>query len=153
MKVNIYIETSTCAPRALRASGMYLLEALEDDGKPVMIKGEPYVSYECIDYEHTNSNIMTLKLLELALKRMNKPTVLQVFTKCEAVFWTLKNRWLDQWKENGWKNAKGLQVKYEDNWRSIAELLDIHEWSVSREYHEWETWMKNELKGGNLNVG
>lgn len=153
MKVNIYIETSSVAPRVLHASGIYLLEALEDDGKPVIVKGEPWVVYERMDFEHTNSNTMTLTLLEAALKRMQKSATLQVFTKCEAVFWTLKNRWITTWQENGWKNAKGMSVKYEENWRRIAELLDKYDWSVSQEHHAWEKWMQQELKGGNRNVG
>lgn len=146
MKVNIYIETSSVAPRVLHASGIYLLEALEDDGKPVMVKGEPWVVYECMKFEHTNSNIMTLTLFEAALKRMQKPTVLRVFTKCEAVFYALENKWIAKWAENGWKNAKGMTIKYDAEWRKIMELLDKYDWTVSQEHHAWEKWMIEQMK-------
>lgn len=154
MEVNIYIELSTVAPRALHASGMYLLDAREN-GEQLIMAGEPWIKYEIRHFEHINSNVIALSLLKEALSRLQKVDKLQVFTSNETIYWTLANNWIREWRQNGWKTARGLEVKHANEWREIAYLLDKYRWTVSRDHHEWEVWMRNMLNsnGGNKNVG
>ena len=155
MIVNIYIETSTLAVRALSASGMYLMEAVDESGESVMKNGEPVVVYEQVDFAHININIMVMTLLETALSRLQKPCTVHIYTKCESVYWALKNDWITSWKNNDWKTAKGIGVKNHEKWKIIEYLLNKNEhWTVSNETHSWERWMRERLKdGGKKNVG
>ena len=155
MIVNIYIETSTIAPRALHASGMYLMEAVDEQGEVLMRGGEPVVLYEQIEYEHINTNMIALTLLETALSRIQKPCVVNLYTKCEAIYWALKNNWITMWKKSNWKSAKGVGVKNAEKWKIIEYLLNKNEsWTVSISYHSWEKWMQEKLKdGGKKHVG
>lgn len=155
MTVNIYIETSTLAVRALSASGIYVMEAVDENGEPVMKNGEPVVVYEQVDFAHININIMVMTLLETALSRLQKPCMVHIYTKCESVYWALKNDWISVWKNNDWKTARGIEIKNKEKWKIIEYLLNKNEhWTVSNETHSWERWMKEKLKDGGIkNVG
>lgn len=155
MTVNIYIETSTLAVRALSASGIYVMEAVDENGEPVMKNGEPVVVYEQVDFAHININIMVMTLLETALSRLQKPSTVNIYTRCESVYWALKNDWISGWKSNDWKTARGIDVKNKEKWKIIEYLLNKNEhWTVSNETNNWERWMKERLKdGGKKNVG
>ena len=155
MTVNIYIETSTIGVRALSTSAIYVMEAVDENGEPVMKNGEPVIVYEQMDFTHINTNIIVMTLLETALSRLQKPSTVNIYTKCESVYWGLKNDWITNWKKNDWKNAKGIGVKIKEKWENIEYLLNKNEhWTVSNETHSWERWMKEKLKdGGKKNVG
>lgn len=88
-EVRIYIETSTIAPRATKADGMYVMEAYED-GRQMMYNGEPAIVYDVMHFEHCNTNIIALTLLIAALERMQKKCIVHIHTRTEHVFWTLK---------------------------------------------------------------
>lgn len=155
MEVNIYIETSTLAVRALSASGIYVMEAVDENGNAVMKNGEPVIVYEQMDFAHININIMVMTMLETALSRLQKPCTVHIYTKCESVYWGLKNDWISGWKKNDWKSARGIEIKNKEKWKIIEYLLNKNEhWTVSNETHNWERWMKEKLKnGGRKNVG
>lgn len=136
--VNIYIATSSRGCKVKNGIGIYLLECFYE--------GKPYTVHEIVHFENAGNNEMTLKLLIMALKRMQKSSVVRVFTKCEHVFYTLNNAWIAQWEKNGWRNAKGNTVKHEELWREAAELLVKHAYTVTDERHSYETWMNVELR-------
>lgn len=109
-EVRIYIETSTIAPRATKADGMYVMEAYED-GRQMLYKGEPVIVYEVMHFEHCNTNIITLTLLIAALERMQKGCTVHIHTRTEHVFWTLKNDWLGGWKKPAGSLREVLQSR------------------------------------------
>lgn len=148
MTVNIYIESSCKGPRQLNTVGIYVMEALEDDGKPLMVNGEPWVKTKKEVFESVNDNVITMKLLIEALKRMKKPSVIRVFTSNDHVFYTLENGWNIQWKKNGWRNARNMQIKHPELWAELTEELQKHSYSVTKEGHSYLKWMEEQVKNG-----
>jgi ribonuclease HI len=146
-KCNIYIATTAKGTRQTKACGMYLMEAF--------VGGKPYTIHEIMDFENISENKATLVLLEKALSRMTENAETLVNTKCEHVFYTLNNGWNIAWEKNGWKKARGKEVKDAEEWQKVTELLHHQTYTVSMESHSYERWMQGELEkhlGGNENV-
>ena len=147
MEVNIYLEIKT-EKKSSRSKAMYLLEAMKD-GEPLMINGEPYVVYEQIEEEHANTTKISMKILVMALSRLTKPCKISVFTENESIYYAIKNGWHLNWKNNNWKNAKGLQIKYVDEWKVIVDILERHEVEVNMQWHTYRKWMQEMMKKEN----
>lgn len=150
--VNIYIATDIKgAARVKRGKGIYVLECF--------VKDKPYTVDGRVEEENTTNNALTLKLLGVALRRMQKRSVIRIFTRNEHVLNTIKNEWNIGWRDNEWKNAKGQLIKNMELWQQVTEELEKHIYTVTQEQHTYENWMSTELKfgkfekGGNEHVG
>lgn len=148
MTVNIYIESSCKGPKQLKAVGMYVMEAVEDDGTPFMVNGEPWVITKTEVFEHINHNVIIMTLLIEALRRMQKPSVVRIFTNNDHVFYTLENGWNLKWEKEGWKNARNISVKHPELWAELTKELRKHSYSVTREGHSYSRWMEEQVKNG-----
>ena len=70
-EVRIYIETSTIAPRATKADGMYVMEAYED-GRQMLYKGEPVIVYEVMHFEHSVDRDGQMQLFQEAAEGLKE---------------------------------------------------------------------------------
>lgn len=140
MNVNIYIETDVRGARAKLGHGMYLLEC--------EIEGKPYTKNGLMTCADVTSNLLELRTLIEALKRMQKSATIRIFTRNEHLFTTLDNCWNIQWEKNNWCNARGRPVKNAEEWQQITELLREHTYTITKESHSYRTWMMMELKKG-----
>ena len=117
--VTVYIVTTAKPPAKGQAAGAWLVEYITSGGKAAVRKGGIY-RWE------TTENAIALELIRDALAILKKPCSVWVNTQCEHVLNAVKNHWLMQWKEDGWKNAKRKPVKNALLWQQAAEKMDKH---------------------------
>lgn len=68
--------------------------------------------------------------------------------------------WLPKWERNGWKTARGEEVKNRDLWEALrTELrrverdgLLVQFWRIPREYNEADAYAKDATVGGAVSV-
>lgn len=147
MTVNIFLGMSRVTKRDFTASGVYVLEAYKNN-IPITIENKKMI-YEVIGFEHTNSNVIALTLLDAALKRVQKADKIQIFTDNISVL-SIPN--VHRQIEQG-KNRVGLM--YESLWMPILNRIVNYDWSVSDIRHEQKVLMQDILKkqGGQKYVG
>ena len=76
----------------------------------------------------TTNNRMELLAVIRGLETLKRPTVIEVLSDSTYVLKGL-SEWLPKWKANGWRRREGQhwkEVKNEDLWRSLDELLAKH---------------------------
>lgn len=136
--VNIYIDTNIRGPR--HRPGKYLYIIAMDTNVGVADVGN------VVSVNDTTENQATLLGLEAALKRINKPCHLVLYLECKYVSTSLREGWIEKWKQQDWKNARGKPVSDEKIWRNIEYLLMKHEFEVRlQEPHTYRDWMRRTL--------
>ena len=148
MTVNIFLGMSRVTKRDFTASGVYVLEAYKNN-IPVTIENKKLITYEVIGFEHTNSNVIALTLLDAALKRVQNADKVQIFTDNISVL-SMPN--IHRQIEQG-KNRVGLM--YESLWMPIRNRIVNYDWSVFGLRHEQKVLMQDILQkqGGQKYVG
>jgi len=74
----------------------------------------------------TTNNRMELLGPICALKKLNFPCDVTLYSDSAYLINAFKNRWLDNWQRNGWKNASKKPVENQDLWKQLLELCKIH---------------------------
>jgi ribonuclease HI len=133
--VDIYIDTSIKGPA--RRHGSYIYKVAATDSRGVL---KDVGGMEAL--EDTTENGLTVRALETALKRINRPCHITIWLNCPYVAAVLINGWLEKWDKNRWINSKGEPVCDIASWQSIKELLAPHECEVKlKEKHQFTSWM------------
>lgn len=138
MDVNLYIKVSLKGPKRKSGAYQYLLNAETSKGP-----------YEVTDLkvveEETTAHHLTLLALEAALGRMKKPSELHIYLEDSYVCNVFRRGWIEEWQQNGWKNARNKPVVDAELWQNIVKLLDEHLYDFhvgeEHEYTEWMQWM------------
>lgn len=71
-----------------------------------------------------NSNVLQ-GLIE-ALRALKSNCMLDIYTESEYLIGPVRQQWLQEWKKNGWKTAKGKQVKNMEQWQQAYQELARH---------------------------
>ncbi|MEG2350947.1 MAG: RNase H family protein [Hungatella sp.] len=71
-----------------------------------------------------NSN--ALQGLIEAVKVLQTACIIDVHTESDYIISAFRNGWIQTWKQNGWKSAKGEQIKNCDQWQQLQEVLAKH---------------------------
>jgi ribonuclease HI len=77
----------------------------------------------------TTNNRMELQAVISGLSALKMPSLVELYTDSEYVGKGL-SQWMPKWKANGWRRREGkewAEVKNEDLWRRLDELLQIHQ--------------------------
>lgn len=74
----------------------------------------------------TTNNRMELMAAIEGLKVLTKPCEVKLYSDSAYLVNTYNNKWVENWKKNGWKNASKEPVKNVDLWEEIERLLGIH---------------------------
>ncbi|SEU24164.1 RNase H [Lacrimispora sphenoides] len=61
-----------------------------------------------------------------AVKILNGICLLDIHTDNDYLIGAIHNGWLASWQKNGWKNAKGTNVKNLEQWQVLSGLLARH---------------------------
>lgn len=128
--------TSIRGPKIQAGEFIYILE----------LAGNPHTEKGRGGHEETTENCLVLEALAEALGRMKRPVHLTIYTSCGHVLHSLQNHWPIQWKNNGWKNAKGKPVSNAGLWKQVIEELEPHVYLVTEEKHTFSVWMRTELR-------
>lgn len=138
-EVNLYIETSIHGLKAKKGYYSYLLEYIRPTGEPSTRQ-----AFEKLE-DATEARLILTAMAE-AVRRIKKPCILRIFTQREAILMPIEKKWVKDWKENGWKNAKGQPVKNAELWKKLTEQLSTHLYTFHFTNHEYRAWLQVELQ-------
>lgn len=136
-EINIYLATSARSPKVAHAAAGYILEYHTAKG-PATLRG-----FET--YEDTTKNKVELQILIAALRRIREKGLhLIIYIDSAYVSGTIGQGWVQQWKDQGWKTARGEPVKNAAEWEELEKLAagqDL-EFKIgeSHQYREWMDW-------------
>lgn len=76
--------------------------------------------------EHTTNNEMELTAVVSALKELKEPCEVTLSSDSSYVVNAINNKWLDNWRNNGWINSKKKSLPNLELWQELNALLQIH---------------------------
>lgn len=132
-EVNIYIELDSIGPRTRQGRYGYVLECGQE-------------TREGFGYAEGTVIARFLQAAGEALGRINKPCAVNIF---------LRNRWLAHainneipvWQRQGWKNAKGEEIKNRELWQRLAAGAAPHDvMAFSFPETPYTDWLKREIE-------
>ena len=77
--------------------------------------------------ESSTNNRMELVAAIRGLEALKVPCVVEVWTDSKYVQQAFTLGWLENWKRNGWVNAKRKPVENQDLWRELDALASQHD--------------------------
>ena len=137
MNVRIFIESTWRGPSKRDGVAMWLVEYMRGD--------EPITRQGFIHLENGTENQGCLMAMINAFFILKKPCSASVFTQCEHILHVVQNHWHIQWQKNGWKNAKGKDVKNAELWEMLIDKAGPHCYSVAAGHHEYTNVMQAEI--------
>ena len=75
----------------------------------------------------TTNNRMELTAVIMALKALNRPCKVQLYSDSQYVVNMINQGWLERWRRNGWKRNAKEAAKNPDLLEELWQLLQIHE--------------------------
>jgi len=76
--------------------------------------------------DNTTNNRMELRAAIEGLKALTKPCEVKLYSDSAYLVNAYNNKWVKNWKKNGWKNASKEPVKNVDLWEQLEGLMGIH---------------------------
>lgn len=77
-------------------------------------------------YPKTTNQRMELTAAIEALDHLKEPCQVTLFSDSAYLVNAFKQRWLNNWQKNGWKNAKKEPVENQDLWKRLLILTARH---------------------------
>lgn len=143
-KVNIVIATTCKGPAKQEAAGKWLIEYIHD--------GEVSTKDGILYRESITGNELTLQLLTNAVYVVSKSDVLfdtvEVRLDQKVIASAFMNKWIDNWKENDWKNSKGDDVANAETWKKLYSIMDstAKRFIVTDHRSRYTDWLKYEAQ-------
>ena len=75
----------------------------------------------------TTNNRMELTAAIEALKRLNRPCRVRLYSDSAYLVSAFNQGWLINWQRNGWRNAAGDPVSNMDLWQELLRLSEPHD--------------------------
>jgi ribonuclease HI len=75
----------------------------------------------------TTNNRMELRAAIEGLKALKEPCKVELYSDSAYLVNCFENKWLDNWKMNGWINKSKKEVKNMEFWKELNRLNSIHE--------------------------
>jgi ribonuclease HI len=72
------------------------------------------------------NNRMELQAVIEALKALKVPCEVTIYSDSAYVVNAFLEKWIDNWKRNGWKNASKSPVSNSDQWKELDQLAAKH---------------------------
>lgn len=118
-EVNIYLVSGIRSMRKQSGWVAYCLEYYPENSK------YPKTLVDVEQVENMTGRRAELDVLVKALKRLKEECVLSIYTESSYLAMGIgEQRLVDRWKKNGWKAGKNVEVKNEDKWKEILNLLN-----------------------------
>lgn len=135
-EVRIYLYSTIKGCRTCSGAYTYILEADTSKGTITRFKTEKV--------ENVTAHKSVLLALTAALKRIRQISHLVIYTDSNYVAVNTKGS-LAKWKKNGWKTARGKNIKNQEEWQEIERLLKQHSFEfVVTPWNSYYQWMKEE---------
>ena len=71
-----------------------------------------------------NSNLLRAAIE--AFRALNRPCMVDVYTKSEYVVEPFRNGWISDWEKNDWKKANGKDVRNAELWKELRKAAAPH---------------------------
>ena len=137
--LSLYMMTNYKSPSQKKGKGIYILEAITSKGPATVTKKE--------DFEGETENRVNLRLYIEAVKRINTPSELLLYTDSNYLVSGFME-WSTKWQRNQWTNGKGEEIKNADLWKEAIALNRAKGivLSATTRRHSFSSWMEGELK-------
>lgn len=76
--------------------------------------------------KETTNNRMELSAVCYGLQALKEPCLVNVYSDSAYVVNAVKNNWLTNWVNNGWRTADKKDVKNVDLWQILLKSLSLH---------------------------
>ena len=143
--VNIYITTGLKGPKEQDGAAVYVLETATSRGI--------YAREYFMPVHGMTANRAELMAAIEAIGRMKEPCELHIYMESPYVAAGCSGKWYERWQQNGWKNAKGKEIAYREEWEELSRLLQLHDCTFSTGRHAYSDWMEWNIKRGINNKG
>lgn len=120
---------------------MYLMRTKRDNGADY--ESLPSVA----EYDDATEGMLVLLALRDALQRMNYACRIAVHTESTYITAAIEKHWPEAWERNGWKNARGKEVRDSILWSQIHQMQEESGHILSAECgsHEYAHWMRFQM--------
>lgn len=139
--VNIYTHTTAKSPKATKCEAVgYVIEV--ETAKGDATAGNLLAVKDMTKYQ------AELHVLKKALARINTKCELHLYTECEYIAAGFQ-KWLAEWKENGWQTKRGEAVKNSKEWQELDELVQRYGHTPVfhvKEKHSYKKWFIENLE-------
>lgn len=136
-KVKIMIECSILPPAKKDGVAMWLIEYVKN--------GEAITRQGIIHIKNGTEVQANLIAIVEAFRILKKSCSALVITKSKHILNVIKNGWHLDWEKNGWRNAKGNQVKNAMYWGILIQKTKQHIYTVSNEGNDYQDIMRYEM--------
>ena len=76
--------------------------------------------------ENDTKNALSLMVVTAALKMLTKPCEVDLFLDNGYIIYCIKNGWLEDWKNRGWKRVTGKDPANVILWKNLYIALGLH---------------------------
>ncbi|MBD8500526.1 MULTISPECIES: ribonuclease HI [Paenibacillus] len=76
--------------------------------------------------KHTTNNRMEIQAVIEALKALNEPCLVKLYSDSAYVVNCFQQGWIYNWMKNGWRTSKGLAVENKELWQELWQLMRKH---------------------------
>ena len=76
---------------------------------------------------NTTNNRMELMGVITALKALNRPCQVDLYTDSQYVVNAIEKGWAKKWQSNGWMRNKRDKALNPDLWQMLLDLLEVHQ--------------------------
>ena len=76
---------------------------------------------------NTTNNRMELMGVITALKALNRPCQVDLYTDSQYVVNAIEKGWAKKWQANGWMRNKKDKALNPDLWQTLLDLLEVHQ--------------------------
>ena len=77
-------------------------------------------------FKLTTNNRMEITAVIEALKFLNQPCNVNLYSDSKYVIDAIKKGWVKKWEKNNWYRTKSQKASNIDLWQELLRLLDIH---------------------------
>lgn len=91
----------------------------------VMVSGHHVMAFVGRDEHAKDNDHMELQAIVSGLRQINTPSRVTITSDSKYVVEGV-NSWLNNWKRNGWKTAKGKDIANRELWQEVADMKHVH---------------------------
>lgn len=140
MRVQIYIYQSPSFGRVKHGKAIWLIQVMT-------IKG-PATRYGIVRADNISARRLFLLTLKEALSKLTKRCQIELYTTDRFFMNVIYRGLLARWAKNGYKSARGADIKNKDLWEEVNKLSNLHTIRIiEAQDHEYMSWMITQLKG------
>lgn len=136
--VDVFIGTTLRGSAKGTGRVMYIMRTKRRNGSDY--ESVPQIA----EYDDATESAMVLHAVWDAMQRLQYACTVVIHTECMYVASAIKQYWPESWRRNGWKNARGNEVKHAVLWDMLLRETEEagHIVLAESDKHEYAEWMR-----------